>query len=170
VNYKHTILHVDDDPQITRLVAERLNGLGYQVTSLNDPRQALEELNRLNQRLVLLDIDMPHVSGLDLLQKIQVDYRGTQVIMLTGTVTMQTVLQSFRWGAEFCIFKPIEDMGPLFEAIERTFWKIDQWWSALDHLLRDRRSKNSTASQPSEVAEIQTTTSAPNSNPRELRG
>jgi len=139
MTYKHSILHVDDDPQITRLVGQRLKALGYEVTSLNDPRQALEELNRLHQRLVLLDIDMPHVDGLELLRQIKASHGGTQVIMLTGLVNMQTLLQSFRWGAEFCLFKPIGDMQPLLETIDRTFWKIDQWWKALGHLSEEKR-------------------------------
>ena len=139
MKYRHTILHVDDDPEITRLVAKRLEGHGYELTSLNDPRLALAELARSQQRLVLLDIDMPHITGLDLLRSIHTDFGGTQVIMLTGLVTMQSVLQSFRYGAEFCIFKPITDMAPLLEAIERTFWKIDQWWIALEHLSQEKR-------------------------------
>lgn len=52
MDYKRTILHVDDDPRITRIVAERLKSRGYELTSLNDPRRALEELNRSHQRLV----------------------------------------------------------------------------------------------------------------------
>ncbi len=151
MNDKRTILHVDDDPQITRILAARLTALGYEVTSLNDPRQALEELDRSHQRLVLLDIDMPHVNGLDLLQEIQTEYGGTQVIMLTGLVTMQTLLQSFRCGAEFCMFKPITDMEPLLEVIDRTFWKLDQWWTALDHLSQEKRSERSATPQPVEV-------------------
>ncbi|NQU22406.1 MAG: response regulator [Candidatus Nealsonbacteria bacterium] len=160
MNYKRTILHVDDDPQITRIVAARLNALGYEVTSLNDPRQALEELSRSQQRLVLLDIDMPHVNGLDLLQEIRAEYGGTQVIMLTGLVSMQILLQSFRCGAEFCMFKPITDMEPLLEVIDKTFWKIDQWGSALDHLSREKRSERYAAMQASEEAELQTTSFA----------
>ncbi len=139
MHYRHSILHVDDDPQITRLVAERLEKLGYEVTSLNDPRDAMDELSRSNHRLVLLDIDMPHIDGLKLLRQIKARHGGTQVIMLTGLVTVQTLLQSFRWGAEFCVFKPFGDIGPLAEAVERTFWKIDQWWSALHHLSEEKR-------------------------------
>ena len=143
MDYKRTILHVDDDPQITRIVAKRLEQLGYKVTSLNDPTLALRELNDSHQRLVLLDIAMPSVNGLDLLREIKANHGGTQVIMLTGVVTLQAALQSFRWGAEFCVFKPIVNMEPLIEAIERTFWKIDQWWRAVEHLSREKRAAKS---------------------------
>jgi DNA-binding response OmpR family regulator len=140
MNYRRTILHVDDDPQITRLSAQHLRPLGYEVTCLNDPRQALRALSEAHHRLVLLDIDMPYINGLDLLRQIKHAYGGSQVIMLTGLVSMQTLLQSYRWGAEFCIFKPLTSVAPLVEAIEAVFRKIDHWWNALEELSKQRRS------------------------------
>jgi len=152
MNNKRTILHVDDDPQITRIVGARLKALGYDVTSVNDARLVLEELSRSHQKLVLLDIDMPHVDGLELLRQIKTSNGGTQVIMLTGLTNVQTALQSFRWGAEFCLFKPIGDLRPLLEAVERTFWKIDQWWSVLQHISQAKRTVQSDEYQPKELS------------------
>ncbi|MEI8375026.1 MAG: response regulator [Planctomycetota bacterium] len=140
MNYRKTILHVDDDPQLTRLVAHYLQPLGYEVTSLNDPTQTLRVLSELQHRLVLLDIDMPEANGLDLLQQIKHTHGGSQVIMLTGLVSTQTLLQSYRWGAEFCIFKPMTNVAPLLEAVEAVFRKIDHWWSALEELGKQRRN------------------------------
>jgi hypothetical protein len=59
--------------------------------------------------------------------------------MLTGIVTQENLLQSFRRGVEFCCFKPIDDFTPLCNAIERTFGKIDRWWDALHYLSAERR-------------------------------
>lgn len=128
------ILHVDDDPQMTLLVAERLSPHGYEVVSLNDPTQAINELVQNQWRVVLLDVDMPRINGLDLLREIKAYDGGVQVIMLTGIVTVTTVLQSFRWGAEACFFKPLNDIEPLVEAIDNSFKKIDHWWGALEDL------------------------------------
>jgi DNA-binding response OmpR family regulator len=140
VSYKKALLHVDDDPQFTRLLAHRLSTLGYEVASLNDPLQTVPVLNESHHRLVLLDIDMPKMSGLDLLRQIKTEVGGTQVIMLTGVVSLQTLLQSYRWGAEFCVFKPLEEIQPLVEAIETVFRKIDHWWAALERLGKERRA------------------------------
>jgi CheY-like chemotaxis protein len=143
MNYRKTILHVDDDPQLTRLVAHYLRPLGYEVTCLNDPTQTLQMLSESQHRLILLDIDMPHVNGLDLLRQIKHAHGGTQVIMLTGQVSTQTLLQSYRWGAEFCISKPLTSAAPLLEVVEAVFWKIDHWWNALAELSKQRRASES---------------------------
>jgi CheY-like chemotaxis protein len=140
MNYQKTILHVDDDPQLTCLVAQYLRPRGYEVTSLNDPTQALSALSEQQFRLVLLDIDMPQMNGLELLQQIKQSYGGSQVIMLTGLVSLQTLLQSYRCGAEFCVFKPLADFAPLLEAIESVFRKIDHWWGVLGEFCKQRRA------------------------------
>jgi DNA-binding NtrC family response regulator len=134
-----TILHVDDDPQFTRIVAHVLQRKGYEVVSLNDPQQVLGELIRHGYRIVLLDIDMPGIDGIDMLRRIKEYDGGVQVIMLTGLVTLSNAMAAFRRGAEACFFKPLEDYSPLVNAIEATFHKIDHWWQALHELTRQRR-------------------------------
>jgi phenylacetyl-CoA:acceptor oxidoreductase subunit 2 len=69
-------------------------------------------------RVVLLDIDMPQINGLEALREIKQHDGGIQVIMLTGLVSMNTVLESMRLGAESCLFKPVTDVAPLLDAIE----------------------------------------------------
>ena len=134
-----TILHVDDDPQITRIVASQLNKHGLQVAPLHDPRGALDAIVRSQHRVVLLDIDMPGINGLELLRQIKAFDGGVQALMLTGVVSMSAVLQSLRYGAEACFFKPLDDYQPLLDAVEATFAKIDRWWITLEELSRRRR-------------------------------
>ncbi|MGC3966993.1 MAG: response regulator [Pirellulales bacterium] len=141
-----TILHIDDDSQITRLVAHLLRRKGYEVASLNDPTQALGEILRHGYRIVLLDIDMPQLDGLELLRRIKEYDGGVQVIMLTGLVTLSNAMAAFRGGAEGCFFKPLEDVAPLCEAIDATFHKIEHWWRALHNLTRQRRQVEIVAS------------------------
>ncbi len=131
---ERVLLHVDDDPQITRLVQARLKPRGFRSVPLNDPSQCLPTLRDQHIRAVLLDIDMPGISGLELLQRIKHEDGGVQVVMLTGLVTMSTVLQSLRWGAEACLFKPVNNVDVLAEALDRTFAKLDAWWNTLEEL------------------------------------
>ena len=88
MNHQKTILHIDDDPQVTRLVAQYLGQRGYEVTSLNNPAHALRALSESQHRVVLLDIDMPDLNGLELLRQIKHAHGGSQVIMLTGLVSV----------------------------------------------------------------------------------
>jgi DNA-binding NtrC family response regulator len=140
------ILHVDDDPQFTRLVGARLKSFGIRTCVLNDPRECLDRIVYDGHRVVLLDIDMPQLNGLQLLEEIKVHDGGIQVIMLTGLVTMSSALRSFRLGAEACLFKPIEDFAPLVDAIGRTFGKIDSWWATLEQLSGHRHADGDDAS------------------------
>jgi len=135
------ILHVDDDPQITTLVAKYLNAHGYQATAIHDPCQVIHRLPQFQERVVLLDIDMPLINGLELLKQIKAFDGGIQVVMLTGLVTMTTVLQSLRLGAEACHFKPITDIRPLIDALDGCFRKIERWWATLDDLSARRKSE-----------------------------
>jgi DNA-binding NtrC family response regulator len=142
-NYE--ILHVDDDPQFTRLVKARLKCYDIATCPLDDPRECLDRIIHDGYRMVLLDIDMPHVDGLQLLREIKRHDGGIQVVVLTGLVTLSSACESFRLGAEACLFKPVEDFCPLVEAIHRTFRKIDDWSETLRKLSESRAGKTLTS-------------------------
>lgn len=141
MNVRRRILHVDDDPEITDLVAAYLADYGYETTPIHDPTQVIQQLPKFQERVVLLDIDMPRINGLQLLTEIKEFDGAVQVVMLTGLVTMTTVLQSLRMGAEACFFKPITDIEPVVNGLEACFRKIERWWATLDDLTRRRKTE-----------------------------
>lgn len=134
-----TVVHLDDDPAMLSIVKAKLSKSGYEVVSTSDPSQIVKTVLTSNAQVVLLDIDLPNTNGLDILKQIKADNGGIQVIMLTGVVSMMTLLQSMRWGAEACVFKPIKDFDELTDAVGHAFGKLERWWDALDEL---RRLKN----------------------------
>ncbi len=137
---ERTLLHVDDDPQLTALIQRQL--AVHQITTipLNEPAQVMEQLGQTRTRLVLLDVDMPGKDGLQLLQEIK-EFDGTiLVVMLTGLVGQTTVIRSLRYGAEACFFKPVRDIQPLVACLEDCFRKIDRWWKCLSELVERKRS------------------------------
>ena len=138
------ILHLDDDQQLLDLVRTRLKPLGYEVISLSDPDQLVARLLETNAQVVLLDINMPNTDGLNLLREIKRHNGGIQVIMLTGMVSMMTLLRSMRWGAEACVFKPIKDFALLESAVSDSFQKLDRWWNALEQLKAMKAVEEST--------------------------
>ncbi len=134
------VLHVDDDPSVTRLVATLLGRAGIEVTSINDPTTAIDTIVRDNFRVVVLDMDMPEIDGLNLLQQVKKHDGGIQVIMLTGIVTTTVALESMRLGANDCLFKPLKESGELIEAIADAFDRIERWRHRLRYLAERRKA------------------------------
>ena len=135
------VLHIDDDRLFTGIVRERLEPYGFRVVSVNDPSNIVDLLVRHNCRVVLLDVQMPQANGLEVLSQIKQYDGGVLVIMLTGLVSMTSVLESMRRGAEACHFKPLNDIEPLAKSLETAFEKIDHWWIALQDLTSRRREE-----------------------------
>ncbi|PHR98341.1 MAG: hypothetical protein COA78_26270 [Blastopirellula sp.] len=128
------ILHVDDSLLMLEMVSTELTKAGYEVVSLADPTKAIETLTDLDIRVCLLDIKMPVLNGLQLLEKIKRFDGGIQAIMLTGEVSQSSLLESHRLGAEACFFKPLENYELLIESLDGTFTKVERWWKALEQL------------------------------------
>lgn len=140
---RRTVLHVDDDQAVLRGVAKLLAAHDFEVVSVGDAEDALRQLSERGIRLVLVDIDLPGRDGLQLLKEIKALDGGVQVVMVTGVTTISTILRAMRWGAEACVFKPLDDAAPLLDAVNAAFDKIDQWWIALDELQRRKHGEES---------------------------
>ena len=125
------VLHVDDDPAIRNIVRVMLQKRGYTVVSIGDPEIALNALAECAARVVILDIDMPGKDGLTLLREIKNRDGGIQVVMLTGMVSIGTILKATGLGAQHCVFKPVDDMNKVGDAVDRCFANIESWWDAL---------------------------------------
>ncbi len=140
---RRTILHVDDEPLITKLVARHLEKASYEVDALHDPLEVLEKIEREQYRVVLLDVEMPIKSGIILLSEIKALNCGIQVIMLSGIVTPTVVLEALHLGAEAYHFKPFDDPQPLLDTIGASFKKIDRWWNAFRDLAQRSQPEKS---------------------------
>ena len=132
------MLHVDDDPSVLRLVAKSLESEGYETISVSSAEEALGVLTVQSIQLSILDIDMPVRDGLSLLQEIKQIDGSVQVVMLTGIVSMSSVLKSMRYGAEACVFKPLTDPEDLMVPLRAAFEKRDRWW---EHVARFETAK-----------------------------
>lgn len=106
---KVSILIVDDEESIRRILALSLADDGYDVTTAADGRQALESFRAHRPDIVITDIKMPGMSGIELLEKIKAEHSDTEVIMITGHGDMQTAIESLKKDAVDFITKPIHD-------------------------------------------------------------
>ncbi len=102
------ILVVDDD-DTTRLVIRRtLTKAGFQVTEAKDGVEALEILRRRRFDLMLLDVWMPRMTGLDLLAELRSAERAPRVLVMTSDDTPETQLKAVREQAFMYVHKPVE--------------------------------------------------------------
>jgi len=135
------VLHIDDDPATTQLVAAMLRPHGFEVTELHDPRLAIDTILNGNFRIVVLDIYMPGLNGIELLQQIKQADGGTAVIMLTALVSLSSVLRTMRKGAHACLFKPMINADALLECIREVTHNFQRWWETLKQLSELRRQE-----------------------------
>ena len=102
-----TVLVVDDEKSIRNTLKAFLKNDGYEVSVAEDSDEALEILKEKNVDVVVTDIILPRISGVDLLKAIKHISPDVQVIMMTGEPTVETATESLRMGAFDYLYKPI---------------------------------------------------------------
>ncbi len=102
------ILVIDDDPGSRLLLHTRLQVEGFEVVEAPDGEQGLAKLQQCSPALVLLDIQMPRMSGMEILEKIKKDYPDTAVVMITAYGTEEIAVEAMRKGADDYVSKPID--------------------------------------------------------------
>lgn len=129
-----TILIVDDEINIQNSLARRYKLKGYHIETANNGRDALELLEKKPFQVVISDIKMPVLDGVELLKKIRIEYPMTRVIMMTGYVTLDNGLACLRHGADTCIFKPLEDLSEMDNAVDTALKYLEHWEKKLLYL------------------------------------
>ena len=105
---KKTIMVVDDNPDIITIVTTILEGKGYHVLSANSGPELLNLLKSQKPDLIILDIMMPEMDGLEVLTRLKgmTDTSTIPVILLTAKVQYEDVLGGYKLGADYYITKP----------------------------------------------------------------
>ena len=103
------LLLVDDEEGIRKVLGISLTDLGYQVLTAENGDEALEIYRRENPPIVLTDIKMPVMDGIQLLRKIKDENPDTEVIMITGHGDMDLAIKSLKYQATDFVTKPIND-------------------------------------------------------------
>jgi DNA-binding NtrC family response regulator len=101
-----TILIVDDDKDVCEYLQDFLTADGYSVTVVNDPTTALDALREREYHVVVLDLMMPKLSGIDLLEQIRKVDDDIAVIILTGYPSLETATASIEHEVSAYIRKP----------------------------------------------------------------
>jgi two-component system, OmpR family, phosphate regulon response regulator PhoB len=103
-----TVLIVDDEPDVVRMVSQHLASAGFQVTKASDGDEAIEIARKLHPSLVILDLNMPNTSGTDVLRAIKADARTSaiSVVMLTARKDEVDRIVCLELGADDYVTKP----------------------------------------------------------------
>lgn len=112
------ILIVDDEREICTFFSYLLSKKGYQVTTVQSGREALEIIDRDKFHLALLDLKLPDLDGLTLLRKLKEKNCRCQVIIMTGYSTVKSAITAMQLGALDYIEKPFDDLNELEKLID----------------------------------------------------
>jgi DNA-binding NtrC family response regulator len=100
------ILVVDDEEDFRAVVAEHLEDLGYRAITASDGMEALALVRRRSFDVALVDLKMPGMSGVEVLQALHRLDLGIEVIIVTGHVTSESAADVMTHGAYACLRKP----------------------------------------------------------------
>lgn len=103
------LLVVDDEPAIRQVVAARLRKAGYSVEQASDGNAALERLSRGDVDIALCDINMPDLSGIELLRQARATGIDTAFIIMTAYASVDTAIEAMKAGAIDYMIKPLNN-------------------------------------------------------------
>lgn len=137
------ILLADDDASLRRVIEVKLKQKGYHVTAVEDGVEAMLELQRNRHDLLLTDMKMPNMDGINLLERARAIVPGLQIIIMTAFATISQAVEAVKRGAFDYLTKPFED-EQLFVAIEKAirFRRLEEENRTLKEQVGDRYLKH----------------------------
>ncbi|MDQ3367313.1 MAG: response regulator [Myxococcota bacterium] len=116
------ILVVDDERVIREILAEFLTLEGFSVHTVEDGEKALTELRLRPYDLLITDLKMPKLSGLQLLEKIEQERLGVLTVLMTGFGTVETAIEAMKKGAYDYLLKPFK-VEEVIHVVERALYR-----------------------------------------------
>jgi len=141
-----TVLFVDDEKDICDVLSISLSDLGYKVYTAENGQEALRIIQEINPPIVLTDIRMPVMDGIELLRRIKLQNPETEVVMVTGHGDMDLAIKSLKHEATDFIVKPIKDEAlevALNRALERISLRrqLREYTENLEELVQEKSAK-----------------------------
>jgi len=149
VEERGRVLVVDDEESVRNLIQRTLERAGYSVVTAADGQEALDIISELEIDVMLLDIKMPGISGIEVLQQIAITHPLICVIMVTAMVDTTTAIEAMKLGAYDYVTKPFNPDDVVL-AVQRGFERRALW---LDNENHRRRLQEKLAAQTERMQE-----------------
>ena len=120
-----SLLAIDDDSQVIDFVTDTLADEGLEIRGETDPHKGVEVALQLRPAIVLLDLTMPRLGGMEVLEKIMESAPDTEEVLFTGNYSTESAVEAVKKGASDYLEKPIppdklrQRMEQIFETIRR---------------------------------------------------
>ena len=126
------VLVVDDEPAVAEVLRRLLVKEGYSVDVCNDGQEALNAMSDVRPHLVLCDVNMPGLTGIEVCRRLKQDptYRLTPVVMVTGQAQREARLEGLEAGADDFLAKPVDPQELLIRV--RSLVRIKRYTDDLD--------------------------------------
>ncbi|SNS81666.1 two-component system response regulator RssB [Pseudomonas segetis] len=119
-----TLLIIDDDQVVRASLAAYLEDSGFIVLQASNGLQGLEVFEQKHPDLVICDLRMPQVDGLELIRRINALGSETPIIVVSGAGVMTDVVEALRLGAADYLIKPLEDLAVLEHSVNRALDRV----------------------------------------------
>jgi len=121
------ILVIDDEVELGNMIVMTLKTKGYEAEFCSDPLLALQKIQSFKYQLVITDIRMPKLDGLEVLKQVKKISQFIEVVMVTGFSSLELALECLEMGALDFLFKPFEDIQEIYDTVEAAIRKIHKW-------------------------------------------
>ncbi|HAJ57525.1 MAG TPA: hypothetical protein DCL35_07140 [Candidatus Omnitrophica bacterium] len=132
------ILVIDDNEDVRKMLKDVLERRGFFVTTAVNGEEGLELIAKGDIRIVLSDILMPKINGIEFLDKVREYNLSVEVIMVTGRSSLDTCVESIEKGACAYLIKPVM-VNEIFEAVDRARRNIREKQEMIQKILKDKQ-------------------------------
>ena len=120
---KGRVLIAEDNDAIRKLLEKLLTGNNYIVDAVDNGLDAKEKLRSKNYDMLLSDILMPGLNGIELLKEVRDNFGDIPVVLITGNQSLENAREAIHWGAFDYITKPFDDLSEILNSVFRAVSK-----------------------------------------------
>ena len=124
---KTMLLIVDDEPEIRDMLSRHYRFKHYEVLTAANGIEALGLIEDHKVDVLISDITMPGMDGIQLLREVRQSSPMIHTIMITGHVSQENILACMRHGADNCVFKPLSDLAELDQSVQDAVDLLERW-------------------------------------------